>query len=73
MKTIRADEHNYLLHVIYYVWKRNPHSRLGQLISRSLNPSQPCIELFHIKDTDLAKSLMQRFGGGNEEPCWRTE
>ncbi|HEY4262957.1 MAG TPA: hypothetical protein VGM98_22545 [Schlesneria sp.] len=46
-----------LLEAIRDLWQRQPEMRLGQLLVNVMRPSQPCPEVFHVEDDQLARKL----------------
>jgi len=46
-----------LLDLIADVWRRHPDYRLAQLLINAANPSEPCPEVYHLEDDELAKKL----------------
>lgn len=50
----RIDE---ILELLREVWTRSPDLRLGQLIVNAVRPQEPCLPVFSIEDTVLARRL----------------
>ncbi len=42
---------------INLIWEKNPDLRLMQLLINSIQPKDPCSELYYYEDTNLEKQL----------------
>ena len=51
----RIDE---ILSALRAAWEESPDLRLGQLIVNAVRPTDPCPEVFHARDEDLLRRLM---------------
>ena len=51
----RIDE---ILSALRAAWEESPDLRLGQLIVNAVRPTAPCPEVFHARDEDLLRRLM---------------
>ena len=51
------DAKQHLIESIVNVMTKYPELRLGQLLVNTMNPQQPCPELFHVEDHELVEKL----------------
>ena len=62
-----------MLELLREVWTRSPDLRLGQLIVNAVLPQEPCLPVFSIEDTVLARRLecmlKERPAPSDDEPA----
>jgi len=52
-----ATTNKELLETINKAWAKYPELRLTQLLINAVNPSEPCSEMYYIKDSQLINKL----------------